>query len=158
MSIAPRGMNRSPRMKVLSSFTVYCLYLVMSMFLTTSLVILFMLKKYSWKTWESQARSMALEGEGSQGSTGNSKKSLRRLTTFVFHHTSHPWSNNKILVWVLCFIRIFWSSINRADFIALRFGFLTTHQLHLAYDFHNYMLRSMDDEFRDIVGIRYSSL
>ncbi|RZC44903.1 hypothetical protein C5167_037846 [Papaver somniferum] len=116
-------------------------------------IALAMLKIYSWKTWESQARSMALEGEGLQGSTGTSKKSLHRLTTFVFHHTSHPWSKNKILVWVLCFSRQFWSSINRADYMALRFGFLTTHQLHLAYDFHNYMLRSMDDEFRDIVGI-----
>ncbi|KAI3864850.1 hypothetical protein MKX03_006089 [Papaver bracteatum] len=116
-------------------------------------IALAMLKIYSWKTWESQARSMSLEGEGSQGSTGNSKKSLHHLTTFVFHHTSHPWSKNKILVWVLCFSRQFWSSINRDDYMELCFVFLTTHQLHLAYDFHNYMLRIMDDEFQDIVGI-----
>ncbi|MCL7027275.1 hypothetical protein MKW94_027444 [Papaver nudicaule] len=116
-------------------------------------IALAMLKIYSWKSWESQARSMALEGEESQGSTVNSRKSLNRLSTFVFHHTSHPWSKNKVLVWMLCFSRQFWSSINRADYMALRFGFLTTHQLHLAYDFHNYMLRSLDDEFRDIVGI-----
>ncbi|KAI3922655.1 hypothetical protein MKX01_006344 [Papaver californicum] len=108
-------------------------------------IALAMLKIYSWKTWESQAKSMALEGEGLQGSTGTSNKSLHHLTTFAFHHTSHPWSKNKTLVWM------FWSSINRADYMALRFGFLTTHQLHLAYDFHNYMLHSMDDEFRDIL-------
>ncbi|XLR27638.1 hypothetical protein S83_055538 [Arachis hypogaea] len=28
------------------------------------------------------------------------------------------------------------------------------HELPLTYDFSNYMLRSMDDEFRDIVGVR----
>ncbi|XLR69153.1 hypothetical protein S83_019825 [Arachis hypogaea] len=28
------------------------------------------------------------------------------------------------------------------------------HELPLTYDFLNYMLRSMDDEFRDIVGVR----
>lgn len=37
--------------------------------------------------------------------------------------------------------------------MALRLGFITTHQLPLSYDFHNYMLRSMEEEFRDIVGI-----
>ncbi|GFY80429.1 seven transmembrane MLO family protein [Actinidia rufa] len=53
------------------------------------------------------------------------------------------------------FLRQFWSSINRADYMALRLGFITTHQLSLSYDFHNYMLRSIEDEFCDIVGIRY---
>jgi len=38
------------------------------------------------------------------------------------------------------------------DFIS---GVLQTHDLPLTYDFHNYMLRSMDEEFRDIVGVRY---
>lgn len=37
--------------------------------------------------------------------------------------------------------------------MALRLGFITTHQLPLTYDFHKYMLRSMEEEFRDIVGI-----
>jgi mlo protein len=88
----------------------------------------------------------------------------------------------------LCFSRQFWSSISRADYIALRLGFITVsiisyrnktvitslhkkwvivlhfflfsgviqnHDLPLTYDFHNYMLRSMDEEFRDIVGVRY---
>ncbi|KAF9600063.1 hypothetical protein IFM89_002536 [Coptis chinensis] len=49
--------------------------------------------------------------------------------TFVFDHTSHPWSRSKVLVWM-------------------------NHELHLSYDFHGYMLlRSLEDEFRDIVGI-----
>ncbi|KAI7737638.1 hypothetical protein M8C21_001549 [Ambrosia artemisiifolia] len=53
-----------------------------------------------------------------------------------------PWTTRQI-----------WSSINRADYKALRLGFITTHNLPLSYDFHNYMLRSMEEEFRDIVGI-----
>ncbi|XP_034889711.1 MLO-like protein 4 isoform X3 [Populus alba] len=53
----------------------------------------------------------------------------------------------------LCFSRQFWSSINQADYMALRLGFISKHQLPLTYDFHNYMLRSMEEEFRDIVGI-----
>ncbi|KAK4780922.1 hypothetical protein SAY87_017028 [Trapa incisa] len=54
----------------------------------------------------------------------------------------------------LCFIRQLWSSINRAEYIALLFGFITAHGLPLTYDFYNYMIWwSMEEEFRDIVGI-----
>lgn len=35
---------------------------------------------------------------------------------------------------------------------------LQAHQLPFTYDFHNYMLRSMEEEFRDIVGIRYDNI
>ncbi|KAK9165147.1 hypothetical protein Scep_000338 [Stephania cephalantha] len=106
-----------------------------------------MLKIQSWSTWESQAKSMVANLQGPN------PKSLGRLSTFIFHQTSHPWSQNKVLVWMLCFSRQFWSSINRADYMALRLGFITNHELHLSYDFHSYMLRSMEEEFRGIVGI-----
>lgn len=32
---------------------------------------------------------------------------------------------------------------------------IQTHKLPLSYNFHNYMVRSMEDEFYEIVGIRY---
>ncbi|XP_050241749.1 MLO-like protein 4 isoform X3 [Quercus robur] len=116
-------------------------------------IALAMIKIYSWRTWENEAKSMAIESlqETPQATPDNMR--MRRLTTFIFHHTSHPWSQHGVLVWLLCFSRQFWSSINRADYMALRLGFITTHQFPLTYDFHNYMLRSMEEEFRDIVGI-----
>ncbi|KAA8531988.1 hypothetical protein F0562_006870 [Nyssa sinensis] len=116
-------------------------------------IALGMIKIYSWRTWENQANSMALQAlQGSVDATPNNLR-IRRLSTFIFHRTSHPWSQHRVLVWLLCFSRQFWSSINQADYIALRLGFITTHQLPLSYDFHNYMLRSMEEEFSDIVGI-----
>ncbi|KAL3720548.1 hypothetical protein ACJRO7_005373 [Eucalyptus globulus] len=113
-------------------------------------IVLAMIKIYSWKVWENQAKTMS-----TQGLRGEASKDIRlmRLSTFISHHTSHPWSQHKLLVWLLCFSRQFWSSINRPDYLALRLGFITTHELPLSYDFHNYMLRSMEEEFRDIVGI-----
>ncbi|KAJ9564346.1 hypothetical protein OSB04_000312 [Centaurea solstitialis] len=106
-------------------------------------IALAMIKIYSWRIWENQAKAIATPGP--QG--------MRRLSTFIYHNTAHPWSQHNILVWLLCFSRQIWSSINRADYRALRLGFITTHNLPLSYDFHNYMLRSMEEEFRDIVGI-----
>ncbi|KAK1357670.1 hypothetical protein POM88_050926 [Heracleum sosnowskyi] len=113
-------------------------------------IALAMIKIYSWRVWEDQAKVMALQG--SEEATSSNTR-MRRMTTFISNHTSHSWSKHKVLVWLLCFSRQFWSSINRADYMALRLGFITTHQLPLTYDFLNYMLRSMEDEFRDIVGI-----
>lgn len=114
-------------------------------------IALAMIKIYSWRTWENQAKTMALQSV--LGSPEAAFDETRQLSTFICHHTSHPWSQHRVLVWLLCFGRQFWSSINQADYMALRLGFISKHQLPLTYDFHNYMLRSMEEEFRDIVGI-----
>ncbi|KAM6540517.1 hypothetical protein CsatB_004964 [Cannabis sativa] len=116
-------------------------------------IALAMLKIYSWRVWENEAKSLATHTIVDAPEARPKGAKMKRMSTFIDHHTSHPWSQHKILVWLLCFSRQFWSSINRSDYMALRLGFITNHQLPLSYDFHNYMLRSMEEEFRDIVGI-----
>ncbi|KAI9082422.1 hypothetical protein K1719_035565 [Acacia pycnantha] len=106
-----------------------------------------MSKIYSWRRWEIQA------AEGNLPEMKN--KVMRRQTTFVVHHTSHPWSRNSILIWMLCFLRQFRSSIQKSDYLALRQGFITKHKLPLSYNFHNFMVRSMEDEFHGILGISW---
>ncbi|KAF8012671.1 hypothetical protein BT93_I0738 [Corymbia citriodora subsp. variegata] len=107
-------------------------------------------KIYSWRTWEIQAKRTTIK-EGFP-----SEMRMMRKSTFILHHTLHPWSKDRVLVWLLCFSRQFWSSINQVDYMALRLSFITTHKLPLSYDFHNYMVRSMEEEFRDIVGISFT--
>ncbi|KAL4362462.1 hypothetical protein GQ457_04G002290 [Hibiscus cannabinus] len=109
-----------------------------------------MSKIYSWRKWENQANSIA---DGNLQAKRN--KVMRRQTTFVFQHTSHPWSRSRILIWMLCFLRQFRSSIKKSDYLALRLGFITKHKLPLSYNFHNYMVRSMEDEFQGILGISW---
>ncbi|KAA3482375.1 MLO-like protein 4 [Gossypium australe] len=109
-----------------------------------------MSKIYSWRKWENQANSIA---DGNLQAKRN--KVMRRQTTFVFHHTSHPWSRSRILIWMLCFLRQFKSSIRKSDYLALRLGFITKHKLPLSYDFHKYMVRSMEDEFHGMLGISW---
>ncbi|CAN6440072.1 unnamed protein product [Victoria cruziana] len=83
-------------------------------------VVLAMIKIYSWRAWEAQANAVI-----SESLHGKRKKEIKRQSTFVFHHASHPWSKNKILIWMLCFFRQFKDSIRRSDYMALRLGFLT---------------------------------
>ncbi|KAK9678003.1 hypothetical protein RND81_11G181400 [Saponaria officinalis] len=110
-----------------------------------------MTKIYSWRKWEYQAIDQAEDGD----LQGKKNKVMRRQTTFAFHHASHPWSRNRVLIWMLCFLRQFKSSIQKPDYLALRLGFITNHRLPLSYNFHKYMVRSMEDEFHAIVGISW---
>lgn len=109
-----------------------------------------MIKIYSWRKWENQVSVVAAKGFQEARS-----KVMRRQSTFVFHHTSHPWSRSRVLIWMLCFVRQFGSSIQKSDYLALRLGFITNHKLPLSYNFHKYMVRSMEDEFHGIVGISW---
>ncbi|KAI4296221.1 hypothetical protein L6164_036196 [Bauhinia variegata] len=113
-------------------------------------VALAMSKIYSWRRWENQA-SIAADGNLQERKI----KVMRRQTTFVFHHASHPWSRTPILNWMLCFLRQFRSSIRKSDYLALRLGFITEHKLPLSYNFHRYMVRSMEDELQGILGISW---
>ncbi|XP_074275019.1 MLO-like protein 4 isoform X2 [Silene latifolia] len=108
-------------------------------------------KIYSWRKWEYQAIDQA--GDGDLQAKKN--KVMRRQTTFAFHHASHPWSRNRVLIWMLCFLRQFKNTIKKSDYLALRLGFITNHKLPLSYNFHKYMVRSMEDEFNAIVGISW---
>ncbi|CAJ1930423.1 unnamed protein product [Sphenostylis stenocarpa] len=86
-----------------------------------------------------------------------SYESLEQLHRFVFvlgvTHVTYSFLAVALAMIKLCFSRQFWSSIHRADYMALRLGFITNHDLPTAYNFHNYMLRSMDEEFSHIVGV-----
>ncbi|ONI36185.1 hypothetical protein PRUPE_1G574000 [Prunus persica] len=113
-------------------------------------VALAMSKIYSWRKWEN------LDGPVADANLQAKKnKVMTRQSTFIFHHTSHPWSRNRLLIWMLCFLRQFKSSIQRSDYLALRLGFISKHKLPLSYNFHKYMVRSMEDEFQGILGISW---
>ncbi|KAH7512500.1 hypothetical protein FEM48_Zijuj12G0097300 [Ziziphus jujuba var. spinosa] len=90
---------------------------------------------------------------------------MRRQSTFVKFHASNPLRKNNFLIWVVkilkrglfllqtCFFRQFGRSVVRADYLTLRKGFIMNHNLTLKYDFHSYMIRSMEEEFQMIVGV-----
>ncbi|KAL7125058.1 hypothetical protein ABFS83_14G090100 [Erythranthe nasuta] len=108
-----------------------------------------MSKIYSWRKWEIQASILA------EANAQAKNKVMRRQSTFALHHASHPWNRSRVLIWMLCFLKQFRSSVRKSDYMALRLGFITNHKLPLSYNFHKYMVRSMEDEFYCIVGISW---
>nr|GMD02851.1 MLO-like protein 4 isoform X1 [Ipomoea batatas] len=84
-----------------------------------------MSKIYSWRKWENQVSI------GAEMNLQAAKvKVMRRQSTFALHHASHPWSRSRVLIWM-------------------------NHKLPFSYNFHKYMVRSMEDEFYEIVGISW---
>ncbi|KAJ8772180.1 hypothetical protein K2173_027357 [Erythroxylum novogranatense] len=112
-------------------------------------MLLAIVKIHSWRVWEDEAqmdRHNAL-------TEITREQILRRQTTFVRYHASNPLVRNSVLIWVTCFFRQFGNSVVRTDYLTLRKGFIMNHNLPLKYDFHSYMIRSMEEEFQRIVGV-----
>ncbi|KAK9209271.1 hypothetical protein WN944_001635 [Citrus x changshan-huyou] len=120
-------------------------------------MLLAIVKIHSWRVWEEEAhmdRHDSLTGELIALLNEITRElTIRRQTTFVRYHTSNPLSRNKLLIWVTCFFRQFGRSVVRADYLTLRKGFIMNHNLSPKYDFHSYMIRSMEEEFQRIVGV-----
>ncbi|GLJ40680.1 hypothetical protein SUGI_0840060 [Cryptomeria japonica] len=114
-------------------------------------MLLAIVKIYTWRQWENEAHF-----ETYNSLTESTRElTMKRQITFVQFYTasSNSWSRNRFFVWVTCFFRQFGKSVTWADYLSLRFGFITNHNLTLKYDFHSYMIHSMEDEFKEIVGI-----
>ncbi|KAL9403615.1 hypothetical protein Peur_000587 [Populus x canadensis] len=112
-------------------------------------MLLAIVKIHSWRIWEDVAHM----DRHDVLTEINREKTFRRQTTFVRHHTSGPLVKNSFLIWVTCFFRQFGCSVVRTDYLTLRKGFIMNHNLSLKYDFHSYMIRSMEEEFQRIVGV-----
>ncbi|KAH9325569.1 hypothetical protein KI387_005747, partial [Taxus chinensis] len=114
-------------------------------------MLLAIVKIFTWRQWENEAHYEPCD------SLTESPRELtrRRQITFVqfYMSNSNSWSRNRSFIWVTCFFRQFGESVTRADYLTLRLGFITNHNLALKYDFHSYMIHSMEDEFKEIVGI-----
>ncbi|KAM7495470.1 hypothetical protein LguiB_030079 [Lonicera macranthoides] len=109
-------------------------------------MLLAIVKIHSWRVWEDED----LHGSLSEITR---EMTIRRQSNLVKFHTSNPLLKNGFLIWVICFFRQFGRSVVRADYLTLRNGFIMNHNLTSKYDFHSYMVRSMEEEFQKIVGV-----
>ncbi|KAG5131503.1 hypothetical protein JHK84_037900 [Glycine max] len=86
-----------------------------------------------------------------------SYEGLEQLHRFIFvmavTHISYSCLTMLLAIVKTCFFRQFGRSVVRADYLTLRKGFIMNHNLSLKYDFHSYMVRSMEEEFQRIVGV-----
>ncbi|KAK9089304.1 hypothetical protein Scep_028386 [Stephania cephalantha] len=112
-------------------------------------MLLAIVKIHTWRKWEDEAHM----DRHNQLTEMTRELTMRRQSTLMKFHLSKPLDRNRFIVWVICFFRQFGRSVVREDYLALRMGFIKNHNLTLKYDFHSYMVRSMEEEFQRIVGV-----
>ncbi|KAI4314668.1 hypothetical protein L6164_027556 [Bauhinia variegata] len=106
------------------------------------------LKIRGWKAWEEETSS-----HGYEFSTDASRFRLTHETSFVRAHASF-WTRNPIFFYIGCFFRQFYRSVRKADYLALRNGFITVHLAPGSkFHFQKYIKRSLEDDFKVVVGI-----
>ncbi|KAI3829902.1 hypothetical protein L1987_04033 [Smallanthus sonchifolius] len=58
--------------------------------------------------------------------------------------------------WLRSFFKQFYGSVTKSDYVALRLGFITTHcKANPKFNFHKYMIRALEDDFKIVVGISW---
>ncbi|KAK1414307.1 hypothetical protein QVD17_30051 [Tagetes erecta] len=112
-------------------------------------MLLAVVKIHSWRKWEDEAQMDRHDvlTEISRNET------MRRQSTMAKFHSSNLLVRNGFFTWMICFFRQFGRSVVRADYLTLRKAFIMNHHLTSKYDFHSYMIRSMEEEFQRIVGV-----
>ncbi|XP_031396521.1 MLO-like protein 12 [Punica granatum] len=107
-------------------------------------------KMSKWKAWEMETRTIDY-----QSSHDPERFRFARDTTFGRRHLSF-WSHSSVLLWIVCFFRQFVRSVPKVDYLTLRHGFIMAHlapQSHTEFDFQQYIKRSLEEDFKVVVGI-----
>ncbi|MED6183910.1 MLO-like protein 1 [Stylosanthes scabra] len=107
-----------------------------------------------WKNWED---AIAKENY-------NSQRVLepRPMVTEVYQHEfirdrfTGFGKDSTILGWVKSFFKQFYGSVTKLDYVTLRLGFIMTHcRGNPKFNFHKYMIRALEDDFKKVVGISW---
>ncbi|XP_061354946.1 MLO-like protein 6 [Gastrolobium bilobum] len=121
----------------------HVLYCVLTLALGTA-------KMRRWKRWEEETKTSHY-----QFSQDPERFRFARETSFGRRHLSF-WTQNPVLIWIVCFFRQFVRSVPKVDYLTLRHGFITAHlapQGHQKFDFRKYIKRSLEEDFKVVVEI-----
>ncbi|WOL09766.1 MLO-like protein 9 [Canna indica] len=101
-----------------------------------------------WKEWESETSSIEYEF-----SNDPSRFRFAHETSFVRRHTS-IWNRITVLFYFVSFLKQFFRSVHKADYLALRHGFINAHLAPRSkFNFQKYIKRALEDDFKLVVGI-----
>ncbi|XP_020229189.1 MLO-like protein 1 [Cajanus cajan] len=64
--------------------------------------------------------------------------------------------DSAIVGWLVSFSKQFYGSVTKSDYVTLRHGFIMTHcKSNPKFNFHKYMIRALEDDFKQVVGISW---
>ncbi|GMY33004.1 MLO-like protein 1 isoform X2 [Fagus crenata] len=105
-----------------------------------------------WKRWEDSISKRENDPE-------------EALKTNFTHVQDHDFIRNRfrgigkdsaLLGWVHSFFKQFYGSVTKTDYLTMRLGFIMTHcKGNPQFNFHKYMIRAFEADFRKVVGISW---
>ncbi|XP_021282490.1 MLO-like protein 1 [Herrania umbratica] len=105
-----------------------------------------------WKHWED---SIAKENYDSEQML-KKKVTHVRQHTFIKDHFLGIGKDSIVLGWLHSFFKQFYASVTKSDYVTLRLGFIMTHcSGNPKFNFHKYMIRALEDDFKQVVGISW---
>ncbi|XP_051204580.1 protein MLO [Lolium perenne] len=105
------------------------------------------LKMKKWKKWEAETASLEY-----QFANDPLRFRFTHQTSFVKRHMGL--SSVTGVRWIVAFFRQFFRSVTKVDYLTLRQGFINAHlSPNIKFDFHKYIKRSLEDDFKVVVGI-----
>ncbi|KAL4556380.1 hypothetical protein LXL04_039031 [Taraxacum kok-saghyz] len=123
---------------------VFVLAVVHVVFCATTMV-LGVAKIRQWKRWEDSIKAKNI------GHVHHQHHHVFSTQRTIGHYRKKP-----VLRWIVSFFKQFYGSVTKSDYIALRSGFIREHcPGNPNYNFHKYMLRTLEHDFRRIVGISW---
>ncbi|KAK8585907.1 hypothetical protein V6N13_050877 [Hibiscus sabdariffa] len=109
-------------------------------------------KIHQWKSWEEIAKDIEYDLTG----VVNTKITQVQEHDFIRNRFLGMGKNSALLGWVYSFFKQFYASVTKSDYITLRLGFIMTHcRGNPKFNFHNYMMRALEADFKKVVGISW---
>ncbi|GAV57493.1 Mlo domain-containing protein [Cephalotus follicularis] len=117
-----------------------------------STVVIGGIKIRQWRYWEDSVAKENFDPEDVL------KKKFTNVHqhAFIKEHFLGFGKNSALLGWFHSFFKQFYGSVTKSDYMTLRLGFIMTHcRGNLKFNFHKYMIRALEDDFRKVVGISW---
>uniref|UniRef100_A0A0E0HEK0 MLO-like protein n=1 Tax=Oryza nivara TaxID=4536 RepID=A0A0E0HEK0_ORYNI len=109
-------------------------------------------KIHQWKQWEVEIQKDAV----GSGQPGPAKVTHVHQFEFINDHFKGMGKDSKILSWLHSFVKQFYGSVSKSDYTTMRLGFIMTHcRGNPKFDFHKYMMRVLESDFKKVVGISW---
>ncbi|KAL2346160.1 hypothetical protein Fmac_000160 [Flemingia macrophylla] len=120
---------------------------VFHIFYSVMTMVLARAKMKKWKAWEAETTSLEY-----QFTNDPARFRFAHQTSFVRRHSG--WSRMPGVRWIVAFFRQFFASVTKVDYMTMRHGFINAHFApNTKFDFQKYIKRSMEDDFKMVVGI-----
>ncbi|KAJ8615979.1 hypothetical protein MRB53_035351 [Persea americana] len=109
-------------------------------------------KIHEWERWEDSI------GKDKHNAEQERRRKFTRVLehSFIREHFKGTGKHSAILSWLHSFIKQFYGSLTKSDYITLRLGFIQMHcKGNPKFNFHKYMIRALEEDFKRVVGISW---